>query len=78
MKEHEAAPLTESDVQAMITVRLLAFHDALVERGQIARAYPPDSVREDGPKRPYCADCASVKGDCGAHDDGQLEMEPRR
>ena len=70
--------LTEADVQAMITMRLLAFHDALVARGQIREADPPELVREGSATRSYCADCASVRGDCGGHgDEGRFPMKPR-
>lgn len=35
----------EARVDAAITIRLLEFEEALVERGQIERSYPPEPPR---------------------------------
>jgi hypothetical protein len=35
---------TASEVDAMITMRLLAFHDALVQRGQLPPAPPAEAA----------------------------------
>jgi hypothetical protein len=37
--------MTEEQVQALITLRLIEFERALVERGQIQRTYPPEPPR---------------------------------
>lgn len=48
----------EPRVQAVITERLLAFEEVLVERGQIERSYPPEPprVREPSPTAGYTPD----------------------
>ena len=37
---------SNSELDAMITTRLLAFHDALVERGQLPPAPPAEDATE--------------------------------
>ena len=39
----------EARVDAAITMRLLEFEEALVERGQIEKSYPPEPPRIRGP-----------------------------
>lgn len=43
----------EPRVQAVVTERLVEFEEALVERGQIERTYPPEPsrIRESAPTR---------------------------
>jgi hypothetical protein len=43
--------MNEKEVEAMITLRLIMFHDALVERGQIAPAPKPADPVEFMPDR---------------------------
>lgn len=41
--------LVEPRMQAVVTERLLVFEEALVERGQIRKSYPPEPPRSRDP-----------------------------
>ena len=53
--------LVEPRVQAVVTERLLDFEEALVERGQIRKSYPPEPprIQESRPTAGYTLDPTS-------------------
>jgi hypothetical protein len=46
----------ETKVDALVTRRLLAFHDALVERGQITDPPAPSAPEETGTAANHCTE----------------------
>ena len=48
--EHDLSPATKHDVDMMNTERLMAFHQALVDRGQIRPIPPKSEWPNPGPK----------------------------